>query len=181
MANNYCEQTRSEAQPRCEYRTVEVINSPLVVLVDAEDFDRVARHRWYRHNTGYIQASVKPGAGQRHASLLLHRFVMFGFPATGPMLDHINRDKLDCRKANLRVCDFTQNQGNMRRDPERKTSQYHGVCWDKQGKRWRAKCAGRGVGTFQIEHEAAVAYDGAAVAHFGEFAMLNFPLSGVAL
>ena len=176
MAQIFCEQPRSETQPQAEYRTVEVVNSSLVAMVDASDFDRVCRYRWYKHPTGYIQACVKAGIGQPFKSLLLHRFVMFGLPATGPMVDHRNRNKLDCRRANLRVCDRTQNQGNMRRDPERKTSRYHGVCWDKQAKKWRSKCAGRRLGTFEIEHDAATAYDEAAAIHFGEFARLNFPL-----
>lgn len=167
-----CERPCIAATNAENYRTIEIVNTGLTAKVDAGDFDRVSRHRWYRHRAGYVQACIRTTDG-KYVTVLLHRFVMFGFPAVGPMVDHHNRDKFDCRRQNLRICNRTQNQGNMRRWGTAKTSRFHGVC--RVNGKWRAKCAGQRLGAFDDEVMAAMVYDSAARDYFGEFALVNFP------
>lgn len=106
----------------------------------------------------------------------LHRLILP--PRLGLETDHKNRNGLDCRRDNLRYGTHSQNCANrVWNIPDRKTP-YRG-CWEQTGGRWSAKIvvAGRRIflGTFDTAVEAAEAYDRAALQHFGEFAILNFP------
>jgi hypothetical protein len=68
--------------------------------VDAEDLDRLARHRWSKHTIGY--AVRKQRRGRAQLTIYLGREVL-GVPESGsPRIRHVNGDKLDCRRSNLR-------------------------------------------------------------------------------
>jgi hypothetical protein len=97
-------------------------------------------------------------------------------PEDGKQIDHINGDKLDNRKANLRVCTNGQNHMNIKKYAG-KTSKYKGVWWNKERGKWQTDIKldkkKRYVGRFEDENEAGLAYNAAAIALFGEFALLN--------
>jgi hypothetical protein len=104
-------------------------------------------------------------------AVYLHRLVLglpYGDRREG---DHVDRDGLNNRRANLRIASPAQNKGNTRAKGGR--SAHKGVCWHKRGHKWRAECAGTYLGLFTSEIEAAEAYNRAALAHFGPFALLN--------
>lgn len=84
-------------------------------------------------------------------------------------LDHIDRDRLNNKIENLRPCTRSQNIGNSR--PRK--HKYKGVSFCKSTGRWRAVCAARCMGRHDTIEEAALAYNIAAIQHFGEFAYLN--------
>jgi hypothetical protein len=93
--------------------------------------------------------------------------------------DHINGNRLDNRRSNLRLVTHQQNQWN-RRKKANATSKYIGVTADS-GK-WRARIhdlSGRliGLGYYDKEETAARVYDKAALEMRGEYARLNFPPS----
>ena len=79
--------------------------SELVALVDDEDFERASKYSWYLTDLGYVVG----GSGEARR-VMLHRFVMNA--PKGTELDHINRNKLDCRKENLRFCTRSENCRN---------------------------------------------------------------------
>lgn len=89
-------------------------------------------------------------------------------------VDHINRDKLDNRPENLRLATTAQNRANTGKQRNNSTG-YKGVFLDK-GK-FRAKIKTNGtqcfLGSYGTAEAAAAAYDSAALAAFGEFAMTN--------
>jgi len=102
-------------------------------IVDAEDFDRLCAYRWNYHEGGYAYRLVVAN-GARH-SLRMHRAILG--VKEGVEVDHINGNRLDNRKANLRPCTRSQNQQN-RHKTKPHTSVYKGVCWDKRACCWRA-------------------------------------------
>ncbi|MCF1193472.1 hypothetical protein LRR18_17920, partial [Mangrovimonas sp. AS39] len=77
---------------------------------------------------------------------------------------------------NLRFCDKSKNAMNCKIH-KHNTSGYKGVCWHKQCNKWRAyivlKDKQKSLGLFECKHEAAEAYNKAALTFFGEFAKLN--------
>ncbi len=97
-------------------------------------------------------------------------------PTPGLRVDHIDGNKLNCRRANLRTCTHAENIRN-RKKHKNGSSRFKGVHND--GVRWRARIKLNGkaksLGTYRTEIEAALAYDRAAREMFGEFARPNFP------
>lgn len=104
----------------------------------------------------------------------VHRTIMNA--SNGMLVDHINHNKLDNRKTNLRICTNQQNQMN-RKSNKVGTSKYKGVSFDKTFGKWRAAIMFNKkyihIGRFMCEHEAAKAYNERAKKLFGEFAYLN--------
>lgn len=148
-------------------------------LVDNEDFARANAFKWYaarvRHTTDFYAARKLRRDGKR-TTQHLHRFIMNAEP--GKYIDHKDHNGLNCQKYNLRVCSRSQNQGNRRKSLNT-TSRFKGVCWDKSRNRWISVMTNNGkavnLGRFNVEKDAALAYDRAAKIYFGEFAKLNFP------
>jgi hypothetical protein len=147
-------------------------------VIDREDSALVSSRRWIvsrgTKRNGmpgriYAISTVEP--------VLLHRLIV-GPPPPDVFVDHRNGDGLDCRRANLRLCNNAQNLQNHSIS-KRNTSGYYGVSFDKQRGTWRAsiQCEKRQfhIGRFPTAKEAALARDRAAIALHRDFAALNFP------
>jgi len=144
-----------------------------VSLVDDDDYERLARYPWCYKGSGYA-VRRGPVTDGKQSLLYMHKEILNIGPEKE--VDHINHDRLDNRRANLRVCDHKQNARNMKRR-ERKTSQFIGVYWERARRKWHAQVKlnyrARFIGRFDSEEEAARAYDQAAVMLHGEFASTN--------
>jgi len=96
----------------------------------------------------------------------------------GFVIDHINGNGLDNRKANLRQSTYAQNSWNRGKARVKSSSKYKGVCQHKKDRKWQAQISAVGkriyLGRFKNQKEAAKAYDKAAKKYHGEFANLNF-------
>lgn len=127
-------------------------------LVDARDAD-LARRTWSRHIAGY---AVRSGG-----KVLLHREILSLSPGDGLQADHINGDRLDCRRANLRV--VTQRQNFQNQPASTGSSRFRGVSWEARRQRWVAYGTldgrRRHVGYFATEQEAAEAVSAWRLAH----------------
>lgn len=134
--------------------------------IDAE-FAYLERHKWSLSH-GYAVAMID---GKRAA---LHRLVL-GSPV-GEDVDHINGDRLDNRKNNLRICSRAQNNFNRGLTDKNRTG-YKGVYYHKAAKKFAARIQfmrkSYHLGLFNSKLDAADAYDKAAYKYFGEFARLN--------
>lgn len=139
-------------------------------LVDEEDFEKVNSHHWHIHSKeGYVIREVE-SQGKRTV-IRLSRFIM-GDPE-GMVVDHINGDKLNNSRSNLRICTKAENNRNRKG-----TRKYKGAYYSKIAKKWFAAIRSNGktktLGYFMTEIDAARCYDKAARELFGEFARLNF-------
>jgi hypothetical protein len=102
-------------------------------------------------------------------------------PPKGKEVDHINRNKLDNRRKNLRIVNRSQNCHNR---PKYGKSKYRGVYYKSYISKYKTKpfmayIASNSIrlviGFFSTAKEAALAYDKKALELYGEYAQLNFP------
>ena len=118
-----------------------------IIKVSPEDYDRVIQKSWHIAN-GYAR-----GCLTRTHKIMMHTFIL-GKPPKGMEIDHINRDKLDNRRENLRFVTKSQNSHN------RKIGK--GIWWEKDRQKWRAEIINQGkkiyLGIFKTEQEAKNAY-----------------------
>lgn len=140
----------------------------VTVLVDAADAPLVESRTWCVSN-GYVMS------GKQY----LHRMLL-PLPA-GLVVDHINGDRADCRRSNLRPASPAQHRQN-RRKSKGKSSAYKGVTFDRQAGKWKAQIGGGGkknqhLGHYSQELTAALAYDSAARRLFGAYAAVNYPFA----
>jgi hypothetical protein len=147
-----------------------------VALVDEEDFDYINQWKWHYSDAGY---AVRHPIGQNRKLLYMHREII-NTPANMET-DHINNNRLDNRRINLRICTHSENMHNGK-IPIANTSGYKGVRMPKNSKKWevRIKVNGKGIylGVFKDVIEAAHVYDNAANVYHGKFAKTNFPKKG---
>ena len=139
-------------------------------LIDADDADRVLSRRWHLSRQGYAVANLRAPEGR--GAILMHRLVMP--PRPGLEVDHINLNRLDNRKANLREATHSQNVRNTGRRVHSRWP-YKGV--RHNGASWTARIRHLGqetfLGAFASAEDAARAYDRAARSRFGCFARTN--------
>src|SRR5688500_5130193 len=105
-----------------------------VAIVNDADFDYLSRWKWSYHPNGAAVRTVVH-AGKTYM-IWMHRVVM-GAP-DGLVVDHINGNRLDNRRRNLRICTQGENSLN-RRKASNNTSGYIGVVRNKQTGRYIAQ------------------------------------------
>lgn len=151
-------------------------------LIDDEDFDLVNQYTWYlyhRKSVTYAITSIKD-TEDKWKTVTMHQLILGKQPEKE--IDHKKHNGLDNRRKNLRFCTTTENQQNQNKrityGGKPCSSQYKGVTWLKDRKKWKASIINNGksifLGRFNLEKDAAMVYDKAALEYFGEFANLNF-------
>lgn len=130
-------------------------------IIDLEYVDVVKDYQWHLSAYGYV---ISKKAGK------LHRFIM-NCP-DDMVIDHINRNPLDNRRENLRIC--TQQQNVMNKSIQsNNTSGIPGVCWNKNKNKWHARITVNGktksLGYHTTLEEAAEARRLAEIEYFGEY------------
>ena len=129
------------------------LNDENYMLCDIEDWERFKGHYWYMSDTGYaVCETMKTG------TLRFHKLVT-GTTAE-VIIDHINRNKLDNRKCNLRIATASVNAIN-RGLQSNNTTGYKGVYFDKRRRVWKAwvKVSGKLItlGSYPKKEEAIAA------------------------
>jgi hypothetical protein len=145
-------------------------------VVDDEDYARLAGFPWRLIKTDndrrYAGWDEKVNGKTIHHRL--HRAVM-GIDGTSPelLVDHRDRDGLNNRRKNLRVCTNQQNMCNSKK-PSTNTSGFKGVRFHSRDRVFMASIKSHGksihLGTFGTAESAHQAYVAAAMELHGEFA-----------
>jgi hypothetical protein len=143
-----------------------------VAEIDAADYAAISSYKWYFSAYGY---AVRNGfVGEKRTIIYMHRLIV-GAPS-GIDIDHIDGNKINNRRCNLRLASRRENLFN-KRPLNGCTSSFKGVNWIEPNKKWRARIRVNGreiaLGCYNSALDAARAYNQAATEHFGEFAWLN--------
>ena len=142
------------------------LNHDKETIVDDDDYEFLSQFKWH-----VIRNYAKRGKD----GMLMHRVIMGLGKGDQREVDHINGNRLDNRRCNLRICDSVGNNRNCSMQKNNKSG-YKGVRYYYKGK-WRAEIQifGRTIhlGCFADKKDAARAYNEAAKKYFGEFARLN--------
>ncbi len=136
--------------------------------IDIDDIDKVKEIKWSLDNHKYVSAKC------RDIKLYLHRILLE--QPENHYVDHINRDRLDNRKSNLRIVRPTQNGMNKGRQSNN-TSGYVGVSCDKSRNKWEAYIKifkkKKHLGRYDDIKDAIMARKNAEQLYFGEYMCLN--------
>lgn len=145
----------------------------MAVIVDADDYEMLSQHKWNSMRGGRSKdryyAARWDRTGEKPVLIMMHRVITKAQP--GQVVDHIDRNTMNNRKENLRLCTPQMNCWNRPPEKNKKHSQFKGVT--KSDNSWLAQCQGKSIGFFKTEIEAARAYNEKAKAVFGEYAYLN--------
>lgn len=152
-----------------------------VALVDDEDFEYLNQHKWHYNSRGYAARNVTPQNGKRTV-LLMHRSILNTPP--GMDTDHIDLNRLNNQKCNLRVCNTSQNMMNRGKRHGVTSSKFKGVSIFRTARHKTGyylsyiQVNGKMIKKYfpltpDGERQAALHYNKLAVKHFGKFARLN--------
>jgi hypothetical protein len=153
-----------------------------MAIVDDEDFEWLNSMTWCaaRKTTPNAvrfvsQTSIWDRENERSINISMHQMIM-GRPLHGLVIDHVNGDPLDNRRANLRYATLADNVRN-RKKYKATASRFKGIYWEPERQCWRAAVWIGGkqkrLGRFKEERDAAAAYNEGAKLHYGAFALLN--------
>ena len=172
---NYTQRTKNEIIIKDNYALIVLCDKELsrkcVVKIDIDDVDKCKSLKWSHHNGNYVTNST--------LNILLHRFIM-DCPE-GLIIDHINNNRLDNRKSNLRIVTDTENSINHKLRQDNKSG-ITGVNWYKPGRKWRARVYKNGI-TVSLEYfldleEAKKARELAEIEYYGEYRYRRFVVDG---
>ncbi len=152
---------------RKEYAEVELLNmynkTRCISKISLCDVDTVKEFRWRFHHGYAISENI--GVITKMHNLILK-------PRNGFVVDHINRDRLDNTRGNIRIVTKSQNSKNISIKSNNKSG-VPGVYWHNRDKIWYAKITvdriGINLGTFENFEEACEARKNAEIAHYGDF------------
>ena len=137
-------------------------NEKCRAIIDLDDIEKIKNYKWSLKGNGYIATG--------HNGLLLHKLITN--TNKDEIVDHINRNKLDNRKCNLRICTYSQNQMNKCVQSNNKSG-YTGVRWDKRAKKWKVQITVNKkqlhLGYYNDIEEAIKVRKKAEIEYFGEY------------
>lgn len=147
------------------YRRIDKFGNLVEFRYSECDKHLVDKYTWFI-NDGYPIAHIKGS----NIKKMLHRLIM-GDPYK-LQVDHIDMDKTNNTRENLRICTQQNNIRNRQKQANNKSGK-KGVCWHKASKKWVAQITIEGkrtyLGTYETIDEAYEVYCKVEKEHFGEY------------
>ena len=138
-------------------------------IFDLEDYDKIKDYTWSRRHEGYARCTRKENGKIKIYNV--YRVIM-NVDDSKLEVDHINGDKWDNRKCNLRIVAHVDNMKN-RKINKNNTSGYTGIKQIPCGN-WTARIRANGkeiwLGSYKTKEEAIAARKAGEKKYFGEFA-----------
>lgn len=130
-----------------------MVSSIIYYKIDPEDQWLLSKYTWYLTSTGYLATRAKQDSpvGTPKQLIYMHRLIMM--PPKDIEIDHINRDKTDNRKCNLRYADRSINCSNIGIQ-RNNTSGTTGVSFCRIKQKWRAYFGNKRKAGFSTKDEA---------------------------
>lgn len=133
-------------------------NKEHYALVDEKDYLRLKGHHWIRHKQlGYAYRQER--RGKKKKTYYLHREVLGLSYGDGMVVDHIDRNPLNCKRDNLRAAKGHKMNAQNKPSFKGSSSRFRGV--RKRGTQFEAYVHIEGkqihVGRFEKEVDAAIA------------------------
>ena len=148
-----------------DYGKKKKVKGQYVTFVDDDDFDYLTQRNW-----SYLGGYAK-GRDELKNTVYMHRVIMKA--TKGFEVDHIDGNKLNNQKSNLRICTSAENKMNKGAQRNNKSG-YKGVCWNSKTNKWQAQIKANrvlhNIGFFSSKEEAYAAYCKAAEELHGQFA-----------
>lgn len=158
----------------------------LIMLIDNEDYELIKNfcvnpiEGKLTTNSNSPYAITRKSINKKRKQFYIHRIIMGVLDKPDLHVDHINGNKIDNRKVNLRIVTRSQNLKN-RTSSIKGTSKFLGVhyCSNKKNKKkWRVVIKPTNannihLGYYYDEYSGAYAYNIAAKVIHGEYANLN--------
>lgn len=153
-----------------EYGICYFINSDDYFIFDKEDYNKIKNFCWRKSKKGYAETTVPIEEKSKYKKkyLFAHNLILENIG-----IDHINKNRLDNRKLNLRMASSSEN-GKNKKVYKTNTSGISGVVWNKKNKKWIAKICynykQKFLGSFNNLEDAIIARLKAEKEYYGEFA-----------
>lgn len=141
-------------------------------LVDNSDYEGVILYKWYLDKRGYPITNIRPNGKKR--SISIHLFLLGH--ARGLHIDHMDGNKLNNQRYNLRRCTVSQNAMNRKINVNNKSG-FRGVSWIESRNKWDVRiCKDSKIircGRFLLLADAVEASISARKKYHGEFARID--------
>lgn len=168
-------------------KTIKLSDEKHEIVVDDEDYKLLNIFCWSKWGGGKGRIPyARTHISQTHLKVFdlieyTHNFE-YREPVTPPdillgkqkfpyVIDHRDRNPLNNRKSNLRICTVQQNCFNKSTYKNKKD--FRGVV--RNGDKFLTVIQGYAISKHKTAIKAAIAYDKEALKRYGEFAVLNFP------
>lgn len=131
-------------------KKIKLTNCKEFMFIDESDFEFASSKKWHKSKDGYASTGSYDPLTQKSSAVKFHILIMGR--QDGLVLDHINMNKLDNRRENLRF--VTRQVNNINRN-------FRGVCYSERDKSWRAYITLNrkqiSLGYYKSENEALMA------------------------
>lgn len=146
-----------------------------ITIVDDEEFEKLNQFKWRAHghsNNCYAVRTFRFNKNEKQIDIIMHREILNA--KKGISVDHVNGDRLDNRKENLRLATCAENRYNQKHANSNNKLGIKGVSYTKEGKKFWARIKINNkfiyLGSFGVMGDADSAYRKAEEKYFGKFA-----------